>query len=73
MDFLQRKRNVAPVPAADSTHARPRCDSTIFFTSARPMPAPSTRSRASSVWKMPQMRSWNSGAMPGPLSLTENS
>lgn len=52
----QVKKNVAPRPSAESTHARPPRVSTIFWTTDSPMPVPSTRSRASSVWKMPQMR-----------------
>src|SRR5262245_13448545 len=38
--FGHRNLKVAPSPGMDSTQTRPRCDSTIFFTSARPIPAP---------------------------------
>src|SRR4051812_338650 len=65
--------NVAPAPGSERTDTVPPCASTIFLTSESPIPAPSTLSRVSNVWKMPQMRSWNSSGMPGPLSLTRNS
>src|SRR5690606_15882991 len=65
-----RKWKEAPAPSADSTQTRPPRASTIFLTSERPIPVPSTRSRAWSIWKMPKIRSWYSGAIPGPLSET---
>src|SRR5690606_40659976 len=69
----QVKWNAAPWPGADSSLTRPPRLSTIFFTIDRPIPVPSTLSRAARVWKMSQIRSWNSGAIPGPSSRTVNS
>jgi hypothetical protein len=52
-----RNRKVAPSPGGDVTHTRPRCPSTIFFTSASPIPLPSMSSCDLSRWKRFQMRS----------------
>ena len=64
--------NVLPLPSSLSTQIRPPCSSTSRFDSARPRPVPSRCSAPASVcWNSSKMRSWSSGAMPGPVSATE--
>ena len=65
------KVNLAPFPAAESTRMVPPWRSTTFFTTARPMPAPSTRSRGASVRKRVKIVSWYLGAIPGPAQVWE--
>ena len=59
--------NVLPWPSSLSTQIRPPCSSTSRFESARPRPVPSRCSTPASVcWNSSKIRSWSSGAMPGP-------
>ena len=46
------KKNVLPLPTMDSTHMLPPHPSTIFFTTASPMPVDSTWSRGANVWNI---------------------
>ncbi len=66
------KKKVDPAPSADSTQTRPPWRSTIRWTIARPMPDPGYWSRVWSRLNIWKIRSWYSGAIPIPLSLTEN-
>src|SRR5215203_598702 len=62
---------VLPAPAWLSTQMRPPCSSTSRRDSASPRPVPSGRGPScSACWNSSKIRSWSSGAMPGPSSLT---
>src|SRR5438067_4121490 len=66
------KVNVLPSPRVLSIQIRPPCSSTNRLESASPRPVPSRCSAPTSVcWNSSKIRSWSSGATPGPVSATE--
>src|SRR2546429_9118945 len=66
--------NVLPSPGTLSTFTEPPWSSTIILTTVSPRPCPpARRSYSQGTWKKrSKIRSWNSGAIPTPVSRTCN-
>lgn len=62
---------VVPFPGNDSIHILPPFSSMIFLTIESPIPVLSEMFLSWMAWKISNIFSWYSGAMPGPLSSTE--
>ena len=62
------KEKVEPSPGVDSTHTFPPCRSTIFLTTASPIPVPSYSSWVWRRWNISKIRSKYPGSIPIPLS-----
>src|SRR3972149_7519630 len=65
-----RTENALPSPTFDSTHTWPPINSADFLTMANPTPVPGSASTLCRRWKMLNILSWNSGAIPMPVSTT---